>query len=76
LRRIISLPVPLVPAPAMSVAAADRRRPARDEIVPRPRTSAELLNGPMNREWCTASFTDPDGHNWEVAQELPDAEGS
>jgi lactoylglutathione lyase len=32
-----------------------------------------LLNGPMNREWGmrTASFTDPDGHIWEVAQELP-----
>jgi lactoylglutathione lyase len=34
-----------------------------------------LLNGPMNREWGmrTASFTDPDGHIWEVAQELPEA---
>ena len=32
----------------------------------------ELLNGPMNREWGmrTASFTDPDGHIWEIAQEL------
>jgi catechol 2,3-dioxygenase-like lactoylglutathione lyase family enzyme len=32
----------------------------------------ELLNGPMNREWGmrTASFTDPDGHVWEVAQQL------
>jgi lactoylglutathione lyase len=31
-----------------------------------------LLNGPMNREWGmrTAAFTDPDGHIWEVAQEL------
>ena len=37
----------------------------------------ELLNGPMNREWGmrTASFTDPDGHIWEVAQQLPEAEG-
>lgn len=36
-----------------------------------------LLNGPMNREWGvrTASFTDPDGHIWEVAQELPQREG-
>jgi catechol 2,3-dioxygenase-like lactoylglutathione lyase family enzyme len=34
-----------------------------------------LLNGPMNREWGmrTASFTDPDGHIWEIAQELPEA---
>jgi catechol 2,3-dioxygenase-like lactoylglutathione lyase family enzyme len=32
----------------------------------------ELLNGPLNREWGmrTAAFADPDGHVWEVAQEL------
>jgi catechol 2,3-dioxygenase-like lactoylglutathione lyase family enzyme len=32
----------------------------------------ELLNGPMDREWGmrTASFTDPDGHIWEVAANL------
>jgi lactoylglutathione lyase len=38
----------------------------------------ELLNGPMNREWGmrTSSFTDPDGHIWEIAQKLPAAEGS
>lgn len=32
----------------------------------------KLLNGPMNRAWGmrTASFTDPDGHIWEVAQQL------
>ncbi|MEN3312183.1 MAG: lactoylglutathione lyase [Actinomycetota bacterium] len=38
----------------------------------------ELLNGPMNREWGmrTASFTDPDGHIWEIAQKLPGADGS
>ena len=37
-----------------------------------------LLNGPINREWGmrTASFTDPDGHIWEIAQKLSDAEGS
>lgn len=37
-----------------------------------------LLNGPMDREWGmrTASFTDPDGHIWEIAQELARAEGS
>jgi catechol 2,3-dioxygenase-like lactoylglutathione lyase family enzyme len=36
----------------------------------------ELLNGPMNREWGlrTASFNDPDGHIWEVAQQIPQAE--
>lgn len=38
----------------------------------------ELLNGPMNREWGmrTASFTDPDGHIWEIAEKLPATEGS
>jgi lactoylglutathione lyase len=38
----------------------------------------KLLNGPMNRDWGvrTASFMDPDGHIWEIAQELPEAEGS
>jgi lactoylglutathione lyase len=32
----------------------------------------ELLNGPLDREWGmrTAAFADPDGHVWEVAQEL------
>lgn len=32
----------------------------------------ELLNGPMNREWGmrTACFMDPDGHVWEIAQQL------
>ena len=37
-----------------------------------------LLNGPMDRPWGqrTASFTDPDGHLWEIAQELPRSEAS
>ena len=37
----------------------------------------ELLNGPMNRPWGirTASFTDPGGHIWELAQPLPRTEG-
>jgi len=41
------------------------------------RRGVELLNGPMNREWGmrTASFTDPDGHIWEIAQKLPEADG-
>lgn len=31
-----------------------------------------LLNGPMNREWGqrTASFTDPAGNIWEIAESL------
>jgi lactoylglutathione lyase len=34
-----------------------------------------LLNGPIDREWGvrTASFADPGGHIWEVAQDLPPA---
>jgi catechol 2,3-dioxygenase-like lactoylglutathione lyase family enzyme len=37
------------------------------------RRGAELLNGPMNRPWGirTASFADPGGHVWEIAQALP-----
>jgi catechol 2,3-dioxygenase-like lactoylglutathione lyase family enzyme len=37
-----------------------------------------LLNGPMNREWGmrTASFTDPDGHIWEIAAKLPNTDTS
>ena len=32
-----------------------------------------LLNGPVNRPWGvrTASFADPGGHLWEIAQDLP-----
>ena len=32
----------------------------------------EPLNGPIDREWGvrTATFSDPDGHVWEIAQEL------
>jgi catechol 2,3-dioxygenase-like lactoylglutathione lyase family enzyme len=34
---------------------------------------AELLNGPMDRPWGvrTASFTDPSGHIWEIASDMP-----
>ena len=37
-----------------------------------------LLNGPIDRDWGmrTASFTDPDGHIWEIAQELSEAQAS
>ena len=32
----------------------------------------ELLNGPTDRPWGvrTAAFADPDGHAWEIAQQL------
>jgi lactoylglutathione lyase len=35
-----------------------------------------LLNGPMDRDWGvrTAAFADPDGHVWEIAQQLPTGE--
>ena len=37
-----------------------------------------LLNGPVNRPWGrrTASFTDPGGHIWEIAEDLPRADRS
>jgi uncharacterized glyoxalase superfamily protein PhnB len=37
-----------------------------------------LLNGPVDREWGmrTASFTDRDGHIWEIAQTLTEDDGS
>ena len=36
------------------------------------RRGAMLLTGPIDRDWGmrTATFTDPDGHSWEIAQEL------
>ena len=38
----------------------------------------KLLTGPVDRAWGmrAATFTDPAGHSWEVAQELPPAEES
>jgi len=32
----------------------------------------DLINGPIDRDWGmrTACFADPDGHIWEIAQEL------
>ena len=46
-----------------------------DELA---RRGVTLLNGPMDRPWGirTASFTDPAGHLWEIAQSLsPSPEG-
>lgn len=36
-----------------------------------------LLSGPDDRPWGmrTMTFADPDGHVWEIAQELPGSEG-
>jgi uncharacterized glyoxalase superfamily protein PhnB len=36
------------------------------------RRGAQLLNGPMDRPWGirTASFSDPDGHIWEIARKI------
>jgi catechol 2,3-dioxygenase-like lactoylglutathione lyase family enzyme len=33
----------------------------------------KLLDGPVDREWGkrTASFADPDGNIWEIAQDIP-----
>ncbi len=40
-----------------------------DELATR---GVELLNGPIDRPWGvrTACFADPDGHAWEIAQQL------
>ena len=37
------------------------------------RHGVTLLNGPIDRPWGkrTAAFADPDGHVWEVAQDIP-----
>lgn len=37
------------------------------------RCGVALLNGPVDRPWGvrSAALTDPDGHLWELAQELP-----
>ena len=42
------------------------------ELVAR---GVDLLNGPLDRPWGvrTASFTDPAGHIWELAQQLAGA---
>ena len=36
-----------------------------------------LINGPIDRPWGvrTVTFADPGGHIWEIAQDLPRAEG-
>jgi lactoylglutathione lyase len=40
------------------------------------RRGITLLNGPMNRPWGirTASISDPGGHIWEFAQDLPEGD--
>ena len=37
------------------------------------RPGVVLLSGPIDRKWGkrTASFSDPDGNIWEIAQDLP-----
>src|ERR1700722_7257507 len=37
----------------------------------------QSLAGPADRDWGmrTATFADPGGHIWEIAQELPSADG-
>jgi catechol 2,3-dioxygenase-like lactoylglutathione lyase family enzyme len=71
-------PVLIDPAPVASAGAGssfqltvwvDDADAVCAELVKR---GVELLNGPLDREWGmrTAAFADPDGHVWEVAQEL------
>ena len=37
----------------------------------------QLLTGPADRDWGmrTATFADPGGNIWEIAQNLPSADG-
>jgi catechol 2,3-dioxygenase-like lactoylglutathione lyase family enzyme len=37
-----------------------------------------LISGPTDRDWGmrTMTFPDPDGHIWEIVQELPSASGA
>jgi catechol 2,3-dioxygenase-like lactoylglutathione lyase family enzyme len=37
----------------------------------------QLLTGPADRDWGmrTATFADPGGYIWEIAQEIPSADG-
>ena len=37
------------------------------------RRGVALFSGPIDRDWGkrTAGFTDPDGHIWEIAQDIP-----
>jgi catechol 2,3-dioxygenase-like lactoylglutathione lyase family enzyme len=41
------------------------------------RRGVALVNGPIDRPWGkrTAVFADPDGHLWEIAQDIPPADG-
>ncbi|CAN5396509.1 hypothetical protein BH10ACT4_BH10ACT4_11340 [soil metagenome] len=68
----------IAPATVASASAGSRLQLTLDvddvdatcaELVGR---GVELLNGPMDREWGirTASFQDPGGHIWEIAQPL------
>jgi catechol 2,3-dioxygenase-like lactoylglutathione lyase family enzyme len=50
--------------------------PAVDEVCAElARRGVTLLNGPVDRPWGirTASFADPGGHIWEIAENLPPA---
>ena len=56
---------------AIIVDDVDAVRPDLDKA------GVDLLSGPDNRPWGmrTMTFADPDGHVWEIAQELPGSEG-
>jgi catechol 2,3-dioxygenase-like lactoylglutathione lyase family enzyme len=56
-------------APLLLTIWADDVEAACRELQAR---GVELLNGPVDRPWGvrTAAFADPDGHSWELAQQL------
>jgi catechol 2,3-dioxygenase-like lactoylglutathione lyase family enzyme len=46
-------------------------------VIDLQRRGVALFSGPIDRDWGkrTASFTDPDGHIWEIAQDIPSRTG-
>ena len=56
----------------MSTVWVDDADAACEELRAR---GVQLLNGPQDRPWGvrTAAFADPDGHVWEIAQQLGDS---
>jgi catechol 2,3-dioxygenase-like lactoylglutathione lyase family enzyme len=64
-------PAPVAPSDAGARAVYSIEVDDVDTLVARlTERGVELLNGPMDRPWGirTASFRDPGGHIWEVAQ--------
>jgi len=64
-------PLPVAPSSAGARALLTIRVTDVDAVCSKLRdTGVDLLNGPIDRPWGrrTASFADPSGHVWEIAQ--------